>query len=270
MYKFDQYPGGAISPVSFLWRQQTKTETSASSETVLERQNDVNSKRSEEHFSGVNFEVLEGAKNSQLWVWAHPASFNLIFDAITEACSCVDTTSVERDSKFSEGGKTDSVEEPKKSNQGESAPVNGIEHSALKVISRRFDLLRFRLTGPKSHALLVSTLTLPSSITQNDSPDKITNRSTPSCNEKSINSCSSQWWHKSLKGTGDSLAQTVLWKRLKQASSPSVLPPGCVIGLTVLDPRLDLPVKKLSISSATDGISPGNYRYTMDGVNVAC
>ena len=62
MYKFDQYPCGAISPVSFLWRQQTKTETSASSETVLQRQDDINGKGSEQQFSDANFEVLEGAK----------------------------------------------------------------------------------------------------------------------------------------------------------------------------------------------------------------
>ena len=53
----------------------------------------------------------------------------------------------------------------------------------------------------------------------------------------------------------------MLWGRLKQASSPSVLPAGCVIGLTVLDPRLDLPVKKISTATGAEGINAGNYSH---------
>ena len=254
LYKFDQYPVGAVSPVSFLWRQQVKTDTPAATNAEREKQNIDNSKDTEG-------DILRKETNSQLWVWTHPASFHSVFDAITEACSSVGRTSVKRDSKFSEGLKTDCIDKPEQSDQDKnlhSPTINDIEHSELAVISRRFDLLRFHLTGPQSHALLASTLTLPGSSSNKDPSDKIIKRdSTFLCKDSSCSN-SSKWWQKSAT---DSLPQNVLWDRLKQASSPSVLPPGCVIGLTVLDPRLDLPVKKTSIANATEGISSGKYVY---------
>ena len=261
LYKFDQYPVGALSPVTFLWRQQIKTDTPATTNTERKQQNIDNSKATEERTSHINGDSVEKGTNSRLWVWTHPASFHSVFDAITEACSSVGRTSVKRDSKFPEGGKTDCIDKPGQSHQDRSLhspTINDTEYSELKVISCRFELLRFRLTGPQSHALLASTLALPASSLHKDSSDKIVKRESTLLCKDSSSSNSSKWWQTSAN---DSLSQNVLWDRLKQASSPSVFPPGCAIGLTVLDPRLDLPVKKTSIASATEGISSGQYVY---------
>ena len=263
LYKFDQYPYGAISPVSFLWRQGTEPRTEAITKNTpqsdWEKQNVQNSKPVEEHTSDSSSKTFKTNGNSQLWVWSHPASFNSVFDSIAEACNFVGRTSVERDSSLIEAVGSGCVVMKEQPCSEKSQLMNGIEHSELKVISRRFDLLRFRVTGPQSHALLTSTLTLSSNSKQKDSLDKnVKTDVTSVCTDKRIN-ISSKWRQSLQDGSDDSSPQNGLWNRLKQASSPSVLPPGCVIGLTVLDPRLDLPVKKMSIGSVIEGISAGNY-----------
>ena len=266
LYKFDQYPHGAIGPVSFLWRQGTKLDTAAvtkdAQKSGREKQNVENSDTDLKLTTDCEIPEKE-ANISQLWIWSHPASFLSVFDAISEACNSVGRTSVERDSKFPENVKTDCVEKTQQSDQQKSVHsplLNGIEHSVLRISSRRFDLLRFRLTGPQSHALLARTLTLCSNSKHKDFSDQIDKKESTFRNDKSID-ISPKWWQKSLDSSSDLSSQNVLWGRLKQASSPSVLPAGCVIGLTVLDPRLDLPVKKISTATGAEGINAGNYSH---------
>lgn len=254
----------------------TRTETATITENVqhsdkhdLQQQHVDNDDVTKDHVSEANCRIHEKEANSQLWVWSHPASFNSVFDAITEACNSVGKTSVEKDSQSPDAVEKDGIANPEQLDQGtQSIPlVNGIDRSELKVISHRFDLLRLRLAGPQSHALLASTLKLSTGSKPKDSEDNncdnnTSHKESPTfCNDKGINSSSLKWWKTSLDSPSDSLVQSTqsaLWDKLKKACSPSVLPPGCVIGLTVDDPRLYLPVKKTSIASATEGINSGN------------
>ena len=272
LYKFDQFPLGAISLVSFLWRQKrSKKETATIIKNVQhsdrqesEQQNVQNDITTQDHtLVEADCRNHEKEANSQLWVWSHPASFDSVFDAITEACKSVGRTSIEKDSKVSDGVDKDSVINTDHLDQGtESTPlVNGVDQSELKVTSLGHDLLRLRLTGPQSHALLTNTLKLPADLKHKQSENKSSTHvltSTSFFSDRSVNSSSSKWWQEALDYLSDSLAQSKLWDKLKRAYSPAVLPPRCVIALTVLDPRLYLPGKKKSIACATEEDNSGN------------
>lgn len=276
LYKFDQFPLGAISPVSFLWRQmRSKTETTTTTKNVQysdrqgsEQQSVEIDVTTQDHTSvEAGCRILEKEANSQLWVWSHPASFDSVFDAITEACKSVGRTSIERDSKVSDVVDKDSVVNTDRPGEGTDSTqlVNGVDQSELKVTSLRHDLLRLRLTGPQSHVLLTSTLKLSTDLKLKHSENKSSmhvftshKASTSVVNDEGVNNSSSKWWQKALDDPSNSLAQSALWDKLKKASSPAVLPLRCVIGLTVLDPRLYLPGKKKNITINTEEDNVGN------------
>lgn len=276
LYKFDQFPLGAISPVSFLWRQmRSKTETTTTTKNVQysdrqgsEQQSVEIDVTTQDHTSvEAGCRILEKEANSQFWVWSHPASFDSVFDAITEACKSVGRTSIERDSKVSDVVDKDSVVNTDRPGEGTDSTqlVNGVDQSELKVTSLRHDLLRLRLTGPQSHVLLTSTLKLSTDLKHKHSENKSSmhvftshKASTSAVNDEGVNNSSSKWWQKALDNPSDSLAQSALWDKLKKASSPAVLPLRCVIGLTVLDPRLYLPGKKKNITINTEEDNFGN------------
>lgn len=276
LYKFDQFPLGAISPVSFLWRQiRSKTETTTTTKNVQysdrqgsEQQSVEIDVTTQDHTSvEAGCRILEKEANSQLWVWSHPASFDSVFDAITEACKSVRRTSIERDSKVSDVVDKDSVVNTDRPGEGTDSTqlVNGVDQSELKVTSLRHDLLRLRLTGPQSHVLLTSTLKLSTDLKHKHSENKSSmhvftshKASTSAVNDEGVNNSSSKWWQKALDDPSDSLAQSALWDKLKKASSPAVLPLRCVIGLTVLDPRLYLPGKRKNITINTEEDNFGN------------
>lgn len=267
LYKFDQFPLGAISLVSFLWRQmRSKTETATIIKNVQhfdrqesDQQNVAHDIITQDHtLVEAGDRIHEKEANSQLWVWSHPASFDSVFDAITEACKSVGRTSI-----VSDVVDKDSVVNTDHPEQGtESIPlVNGVDQAELKVTSLRHDLLRLRLTGPQSHALLTSTLKLPTDLNHKQSENKSSTHvltSTSFFSDRGVKNSSSKWLQETLDNPSDSQAQSELWGKLKKAYSPAVLPPRCVIGLTVLDPRLYLPGKKKSIACTIEEDNSGN------------
>ena len=107
-------------------------------------------------------------------------------------------------------------------------------------------LIRLRLTGPQSHALIAATLELC---------DWGTGR----------NHCGSQWWEvysqdedriKKLE------EQNKYWELIKTMGSTGVLKAGSVMALVVKDPRLGLPIRKSSVDMASEDVYKGQHMLT--------
>lgn len=282
LYNSDQYPYGAIGPVSFLWRQEL-------SAPVLENNQEeiidaVKKQKLDEKL--VETDKSENASQevvSRLWVWAHPACFQEVFDAITAACQSVGTTAVIRDkapdqqaaistacSKRNEGKCAESIPH---ADSDTSRDQMNCGSGMFTVSSRRFDLLRLRLCGPQSHGLLVATLKLADLESDNFGNEREGKNSDCLSDEKTavkdVHGTSnakyvSSWWRS--VSTGSNNISKKLWNTLEQVSSPSVLPPGCAVGLTVLDPRLDLPGKKTSVNAAVGRISSSGKKNALSNL----
>ena len=102
-------------------------------------------------------------------------------------------------------------------------------------------VVRLRLTGPKSHALLASTLQL--------------------CDwNRERDRAGSRWWEVYSEGE-DRIKmledQNKSWEQMKGVASPGVLKAGSVLALVVKDPRLGLPVRKSSVDMASEDIYKG-------------
>ena len=110
--------------------------------------------------------------------------------------------------------------------------------------SYKVDLVRFRLIGPRSHALLVETLkpvlTFDEGVEKNEAAN-----SKPGLPEVPV-SIPPGWWKGDLRQ--HMLAHSNLLSRtlhcVKSASSPAQVCKGSVLGMTVFDPRLFTPSKR--------------------------
>ena len=268
LFKPNHYPRGAIGPVSFLWQRRGHIQDTEEDVTVFKaKKPKLDSTSLEPHTSAKSSEETE----PHLWIWVHPACFQEAFDSIVEACKLVGSTTVLRDETQTELSTSCNSESREGVVLGTEMHVTGAgqteEHTNLEprltVASRRFELLRFRLTGPESHALLAATLRLAGCPVPDKSgmepKEKNSNISQLQCaagdNAGSMKRKGVQTEAVGGVQVGNSRKQVELWATLQQVSSPSVCPQSCVIGLTVLDPRLDLPGKRTSVHAAVDNIS---------------
>ena len=102
-------------------------------------------------------------------------------------------------------------------------------------------MVRLRLTGPKSHALLAATLELCEWSTERDHTG-------------------SRWWEVYSKDENRIKIleeQNESWEQMKGVASPGVFKAGSVIALVVKDPRLGLPVMKSSVDMASEDLFKG-------------
>ena len=95
--------------------------------------------------------------------------------------------------------------------------------------------MKFRLIGPKSHALLASALELCEwGITKDGEGHR--------------------WWQAYSNNPDyqkNLTDQNALWEQMKGVTSPGVLVSGSVMALVVKDPRLGLPLTKSSVDMAS-------------------
>ncbi|KFR13046.1 Ribonucleases P/MRP protein subunit POP1, partial [Opisthocomus hoazin] len=220
-YRADRYPEDMLGTVTFIWKPR------------------------------------DGSENRQLWIWMHPALKRDILRELKEIFQCSEpeeiyipepvTASVQEEEQvdvvLSLGKKR-----KKEDKEGEKAvPVKKIigdgtrdpfqsyswvSQSAGVVISdRTMEILRYRLIGPLSHSVLTETLKAASLQTElTDSDIELNN-----------------WWVENCKDSEKvSLhqRQSAIFELLEGMSSPSEMPPGTILGLTVGDPRVNLPKKK--------------------------
>ncbi|EDO39296.1 predicted protein [Nematostella vectensis] len=221
MYQTEQYPYHAIGPVSFMWRPTTAPyhTSSAQRESCISQEDGHNN--------------CQESDKSVLWIWVHPACYHEASDAIVCACQKVARTTVEQDNNSNSDPSNGSNNEDTAQDANRDESLESAD--GLTVRSLRFDFVRFRLTGPLSHALLVETLTVDNKPSKKDSnSDRVKVDSDfefvakPSCGLEKCN-------------------KTAVSETSQSVRSASSLPAGSMIGLPVVDPRLFLSGIKTSI-----------------------
>ncbi|XP_007234784.3 ribonucleases P/MRP protein subunit POP1 [Astyanax mexicanus] len=257
LYKADQYPHQPMGPAQFLWRPRN-------AESSLR----------------------------QLWIWVHPTIKQELLSELQVVCQCFEAVSPPPSETPVEAGPSDQPSAPassdlksepqhpgkKRKREGdgkEDKPAKKIlgdgTRSPMTPVSWRsaendivindlsMEIVRYRLIGPLSHAVLTETL-LPATNTEID-----------------IESTSSFWWPQHCKNK-DSMSlhkqQADVFQLLKGVNSTSELPAGCVLGLTVDDPRLTLPKKRvtaaLDLQAAQDVDEEQRRDLTLRGVPAPC
>ena len=178
---------------------------------------------------------------AQLWVFCHPAMFDELFGQVSELAA-----------ESTQQGDT-----PGLSERGGGR--------AITVRSLKDELIRFRLIGPRSHALLMETL--KPILKYNQPPETetkiVSEQDKPSTVDKSQAFTVERWWE-GLSGFEAHLrVVSSHYKAVKEATCPAQFGRGTVIGMTVRDPRLFTPSKKTDMVSAfypKGGSSPHDFK----------
>uniref|UniRef100_A0A9L0TL34 POP1 homolog, ribonuclease P/MRP subunit n=1 Tax=Equus caballus TaxID=9796 RepID=A0A9L0TL34_HORSE len=134
------------------------------------------------------------------------------------------------------------------------SPATGIIISDLTM-----EMNRFRLIGPLAHAILTETLKAASVHTEGEDTEK-----TPHC-----------WWVETCRNP-DSVSlhhrQEAIFELLGGVTSPAEIPAGTVLGLTVGDPRINLPQKRSKILPSPEKCQDNEKvrQLLLEGVPVEC
>ncbi|KFP32232.1 Ribonucleases P/MRP protein subunit POP1, partial [Colius striatus] len=220
LYQADHYPEDMLGPVTFIWKPR------------------------------------DGSENRQLWIWMHPALKQDILRELKAIFQCSEPEKIsvpEPATSIQEEKQLDVVQglgkkRKKEDKEGEEAvPVKKIigdgtrdpfqsytwisQTTGIVISDRTMEILRYRLIGPLSHSVLTETLKAAS--LQTEMADS----------ETELN----KWWVEYCKDSEKiSLhqRQSAIFELLEGLSSPSQMPPGTILGLTVGDPRVNLPKQK--------------------------
>ncbi|XP_072547652.1 ribonucleases P/MRP protein subunit POP1 [Salminus brasiliensis] len=227
LYRADQYPHQPMGPAHFLWRPR----------------NAQSSQR-------------------QLWIWVHPTLKQDLVTELQTVCQCFEavppipseatvesvitdqpTTPASSEPKSEpphprkkrkrEGDGNDDRPAKKILGDGTRSPMTPFSwrssQTNIMINDLSMEMVRFRLIGPLSHAVLTETL-LPAANTEIDTKGT-----------------SPFWWPQHCKNK-ESMSlhhqQADVFQLLRDVHSTSELPAACVLGLTVDDPRLALPKKR--------------------------
>ncbi|XP_028622098.1 ribonucleases P/MRP protein subunit POP1 [Grammomys surdaster] len=227
LYRANKYPRGMLGPVTFIWKPR-KTPEDASEER-------------------------------QLWIWLHPTLKLAVLEEIKTTCWCsepvrssicvpdplltpaqediqaglADDNIGKKRKRTDDGGSVRRAKKTVGNGTGDPcqprawfSPTTGIVVSDLTM-----EMNRFRLIGPLSHCILTSAL-----------------RAAPvHTGEEDAEETPHHWWTDTCRSSDDiSLhqRQEALFQLLGGISSPAELPAGTILGLTVRDPRVNLPPQR--------------------------
>ncbi|XP_034371821.1 ribonucleases P/MRP protein subunit POP1 [Arvicanthis niloticus] len=227
LYRANKYPREMLGPVTFIWKSRKTPE--------------------------------DASEDRQLWIWLHPTLKLAVLEEIKTTCRCSEPvrssicvpdpllTPAQED--IQAGLADDNIgKKRKRRDDGESvrrakktvgdgtgdpcrprvwlSPTTGIVVSDLTM-----EMNRFRLIGPLSHCILTSAL-----------------RAAPvHTGEEDAEETPHHWWTDTCRSS-DGLSlhqrQEAVFQLLGGISSPAELPPGTILGLTVRDPRVNLPPQR--------------------------
>uniref|UniRef100_UPI0037E952F7 ribonucleases P/MRP protein subunit POP1 n=1 Tax=Semicossyphus pulcher TaxID=241346 RepID=UPI0037E952F7 len=230
VYRAGQYPLQPLGPVTFLWRPQT-----------------------------------EGSTHRQLWIWAHPTIKKDLLPELRTVCQCCEAvvpsvvpvvtpaevvSTLEPDQKPEKTHEAKQITGTKRKQtckdatrpqakkilgDGTRSPITQItwksSSTGIIINDLTMEIVRFRLIGPQSHSVLVETL-----------------EAATDCDDINASKPSSLWWPEHCKDESKMSLhreQTDIYRTLQGIYLNGELPPGTVLGLTVDDPRLTLPTKKV-------------------------
>lgn len=230
VYRAGQYPMQPLGPVTFLWRPRA-----------------------------------QGSTHRQLWIWAHPTIKQDLLPELRTVCQCCEAVlppadpvvtpaevvpALEPDPKPEKTPKSKQITGTKRKQTFKDAsepsakmilgdgtrspttPVNWKSSSNGIVISDlTMEIVRYRLIGPQSHSVLVETM-----------------EAATDCDGMNKSQPSSLWWAEHCKHESKMnlhQQQADVFHLLKGIYSTGDIPSGTVLGLTVDDPRLTLPKKKV-------------------------
>lgn len=235
LYHCDSYPLDAIGPVSFMWKV---------SEPIREQH--ANEATSEPMAAG---DGSGPANQRQLWIWCHPACFDEVWSEIIKCFQLVEKEVLKKTSEDNTPVNTENktTDESKKDQMVETSKVTGNTSFAIKdkfktdTIARNDNcnvqlqslhgsILKFSLTGPESVAVLKETL--------------------QSINVPQEYEKSTQWWasyYQDRTNMTHYKAQCEYLETLSHCTSPSELPPHCLVAMTTRDPRLTRPERRTKV-----------------------
>uniref|UniRef100_K7G0N9 POP1 homolog, ribonuclease P/MRP subunit n=1 Tax=Pelodiscus sinensis TaxID=13735 RepID=K7G0N9_PELSI len=245
LYHANRYPEDALGPITFIWKPKD--------------------------------ECYVTSKMRQLWIWTHPSLKQDILTELKSVFQCtepVETCSPEPVVTFCQEKKQPDVamsvgRKRKREDDGEKAvPLKKIigdgtrvplqpycwtsQSTGVVISDLTMEILRYRLIGPLTHCVLTEALKTAS--VQTEMADA----------ETELNN----WWVENCKDSEKvSLhqRQEAIFELLQGISSPSEIPAGTILGLTVGDPRVNLP-KKRSKALPNPEKYQGKYSCCKEGI----
>ncbi|XP_058420665.1 ribonucleases P/MRP protein subunit POP1 [Diceros bicornis minor] len=255
LYRADKYPREMLGPVTFIWKSER---------------------------------TPGGALESrQLWIWLHPTLKQDILEEIKAVCQCTEPIKSAvciPDPPLTPSQEKSPMELPeekigrkrKRKDDGENGnpikkvigdgtrdphqPYSWISPATGIIISDlTMEMNRFRLIGPLSHSILTEALKAASVHTEGEDTEK-----TPH-----------HWWIETCKNP-DSVSlhhrQEAIFKLLGGITSPAEIPAGTILGLTVGDPRINLPQKRSTVLPNPEKCQDNEEvrQLLLEGVPVEC
>nr|XP_030718835.1 ribonucleases P/MRP protein subunit POP1 isoform X2 [Globicephala melas] len=255
LYRANKYPREMLGPVTFIWKaERTPGDTSES---------------------------------RHLWIWLHPSLKQDILEEIKAVCQCVEPTKstvclpdplltpsqeksqtdlpTEKIGKKRKWKDDEENTKPIKKVIGDGTrdplqPYSWISPTTGIVISDlTMEMNRFRLIGPLSHSILTEALKAASVHTEGEDTEK-----TPHC-----------WWIETCRNP-DSVSlhhrQETIFELLGGITSPAEIPAGTILGLTVGDPRINLPQKRSRVLPNPEKCQDNEKvrQLLLEGVPVEC
>ncbi|TKC41560.1 ribonucleases P/MRP protein subunit POP1 isoform X2 [Monodon monoceros] len=255
LYRANKYPREMLGPVTFIWKaERTPGDTSES---------------------------------RHLWIWLHPSLKQDILEEIKAVCQCVEPTKstvclpdplltpsqeksrtdlpTEKIGKKRKWKDDEENAKPIKKVIGDGTrdplqPYSWISPTTGIVISDlTMEMNRFRLIGPLAHSILTEALKAASVHTEGEDTEK-----TPHC-----------WWIEACRNP-DSVSlhhrQETIFELLGGITSPAEIPAGTILGLTVGDPRINLPQKRSKVLPNPEKCQDNEKvrQLLLEGVPVEC
>ncbi|CAH7118168.1 ribonucleases P/MRP protein subunit POP1 [Phodopus roborovskii] len=227
LYRANKYPREMLGPVTFIWKsKKTPGDTS---------------------------------EDRQLWIWLHPTLKLAVLEEMKTMCHCSESinssvsvpdpllTPAQEESQPELADDKIGKKRKRKDDEGSAKPTkrtigDGTRDpcqprswvsptTGIVISDLTMEMNRFRLIGPLSHCILTSAL-----------------RAAPlHTGEEDAEETPHHWWSdtsKSSDGVFLHQRQEAVFQLLGGISSPAEIPAGSILGLTVGDPRVNLPPQR--------------------------